>query len=126
MTKYYDKKIPIEINVVYGSRQSGKTYYELMKLKEENNRLNVYYDGKCYYYSAQIKHFEDGKDNAAGVMEYAIMRNNIYSLAVTNVKGIGSATLELTPNAPVVDVSAYVNLEVSILPWIVRFNDLDL
>ena len=90
------------------------------------NNLDVYYDGKCYYYSAQIKHFEDGKDNAAGVMEYAIMRNNIYSLAVTNVKGIGSATLTLTPNAPVVDVSAYVNLEVNILKWIVRFNDLDL
>ena len=90
------------------------------------NNLDVYYDGKCYYYSAQIKHFEDGKDDAAGVMEYAIMRNNIYSLAVTNVKGIGSATLTLTPNAPVVDVSAYVNLEVNILPWIVRFNDLEL
>ena len=88
--------------------------------------LDVYYDGKCYYYSAQIKHFEDNDDDAAGVMEYAIMRNNIYSLAVSTLKGIGSATLTLTPGDPVVDVSAYVNLEVSVLKWIVRFNDLDL
>lgn len=39
MTKYYDKKTPIEINVVYGGRQSGKTYYEFKKLKKEYNIL---------------------------------------------------------------------------------------
>ena len=59
-------------------------------------------------------------------MEYAIMRNNIYSLAVKTVTEIGDAQLELTPSTPIEDIRAYVDLEVTILPWIVRFNDLAL
>lgn len=39
MTKYYNKEIPTEIHFIYGSRQSGKTYYEFKKLKEEYNIL---------------------------------------------------------------------------------------
>ena len=39
MKKYYNKEIPTEIHVVYGGRRSGKTYYELKKLKEEYNKL---------------------------------------------------------------------------------------
>ena len=61
-----------------------------------------------------------------GNMEFAIMRNNIYSLGVKSIQDIGDATLNLTPNTPISDIRAYVDLEVSILPWIVRFNDLDL
>lgn len=46
MTKYYNKKIPIEISVVYGGRHYGKTYREFEKIKKrieelekENKRL---------------------------------------------------------------------------------------
>lgn len=39
MRKYYNKEIPTEINVVYGGRRFGKTYYEFNKIKEENERL---------------------------------------------------------------------------------------
>ena len=87
--------------------------------------IDVYENGRCYYYSAQIKHFDNGVD-AIGVMEYAIMRNNIYSLAVKSIKEIGDARVDVTENTPISDIRAYVDLEVSILPWIVRFNDLDL
>ena len=59
-------------------------------------------------------------------MEYAIMRNNSYSLGIKSIRAIGDATLNLTPNTPISDIRSYVELEVSILPWIVRFNDLDL
>ena len=88
--------------------------------------LDVYVGGKCYYYSAGIKHFEGTKADEAEPMEYAIMRNNIYSLAVKSIKTIGSADLKLQSGSSVIDQSAYVTLEVSILPWIVRFNDLEL
>lgn len=88
--------------------------------------IDVYVDGRCFYYSAQIKHFEDMADGKLGVMEYAIMRNNIYSLKVASIADLGDARLTLTPSQSVVDVRAYISLEVSILPWIVRFNDLDL
>ena len=88
--------------------------------------IEVYPEGRCFYYSAQIKHFDDGDPETIGIMEYAIMRNNIYSLGVKSIQDIGDATLNLTPNTPISDIRAYVDLEVSILPWIVRFNDLDL
>ena len=88
--------------------------------------IDVYKDGRCYYYSAQIKHFDDGIADNIGVMEYAIMRNNIYSLAVKSIKEIGDARVDVTENTPISDIRSYVQLEVSILPWIVRFNDLEL
>ena len=88
--------------------------------------IDIYPSGRCFYYSAQIKHFDDGDPTNVGLMEYAIMRNNIYSLGVKSIRAIGDATLNLTPNTPISDIRSYVELEVSILPWIVRFNDLDL
>ena len=87
--------------------------------------IDIYPEGRCFYYSAQIKHFDDGIADNIGVMEYAIMRNNIYSLGVKSIKEIGDASLNLTPNTPISDIRSYVELEVSILPWIVRFNDLE-
>ena len=88
--------------------------------------IDIYPSGRCFYYSAQIKHFDDSDATSVGLMEYAIMRNNIYSLGVKSIRAIGDATLNLTPNTPISDIRSYVELEVSILPWIVRFNDLDL
>ena len=88
--------------------------------------IDVYPNGRCYYYSAEIKHFEDSSPKEIGVMEYAIMRNNIYSLGVKSIEGIGDARIDVTENTPITDIRSYVQLEVSILPWIVRFNDLEL
>lgn len=39
MSKYYNKKIPIEINFVYGGRHYGKTYREFEKLKARIKQL---------------------------------------------------------------------------------------
>ena len=88
--------------------------------------VDVYEKGRCFYYSSGIKHVDDGSAETSGVMEYAIMRNNIYSLAVNGVTEIGDAQLTLTQSTPIEDIRAYVTLEVSILPWIVRFNDIEL
>ena len=88
--------------------------------------VDVYKEGRCFYYSSGIKHVDDGTKDNFGVMEYAIMRNNIYSLAVNGVTEIGDAQLTLTQSTPIEDIRSYVTLEVSILPWIVRFNDIEL
>ena len=87
--------------------------------------LDVYKKGRCFYYSTEIKHFDNGLETN-GTMELAIMRNNVYSLAVNSISDIGDARITVKENAPLTDIRSYVNLEVSILPWIVRFNDLDL
>ena len=46
-----------------------------------------YPQGLCYY-TWWIKHSND-EDNEPGVMEYAIVRNNIYQLKVTSIAGLG-------------------------------------
>ena len=51
--------------------------------KEELEAANIkqYSDNICYYYTTEIKHFDNGNNNTLGNMEFAIMRNNIYSLS---------------------------------------------
>lgn len=88
--------------------------------------LDVYAKGRCFYYSTDIKHLEDNDDATIGTMELAIMRNNIYSLAVKSISDIGDARISVEENDPLTDIRSYIQLEVSIKPWIVRFNDLNL
>lgn len=59
--------------------------------------MSTYKNGICYY-TYWIKHANDQnkendlvglKDNTGGVMEYAIVRNNVYKLNVTSISGPG-------------------------------------
>ena len=102
-----------------------------------NAGIDVYNGGTCFYYTAQIEHYdndeiqtnEDGTttfvEKGAGIMEHAIMRNNIYSLSVKGLSEIGSATLKLDAGEIVADEGAYITMQARILPWIVRFNDIE-
>ena len=83
--------------------------------KAEN--LVTYTDGYCYYY-APIEHFKGNENN----MQYAIMRNNIYSLKIGTFKEIGSSTIIPEDGGTIDDESAYLKLTTTIAPWIVRFN----
>ena len=60
--------------------------------------LSTYKNGICYY-TYWIKHANDqdpsndlasGKDNTGGVMEYAIVRNNVYKLDIKSVSTPGN------------------------------------
>ena len=55
-------------------------------------------------------------------MQYAIMRNNIYSLKIGTFKEIGSSTIIPEDGGTIDDESAYLKLTTTIAPWIVRFN----
>ena len=48
----------------------------------------TYEDATCYY-TWWIRHANDGNDDTNGVMEYAIVRNNIYELDVTAIHSLG-------------------------------------
>lgn len=84
-----------------------------------------YSDNICYYYTTEIKHFDDGNNNTLGNMEFAIMRNNIYSLAITNISKIGDPIVDPTPGTPNETKEAALKVQVKILPWIVRYNDIE-
>ena len=65
--------------------------------EKSGGQIKTYKKGICYY-TYWIKHANDQnkendlvglKDNTGGVMEYAIVRNNVYKLNVTSISGPG-------------------------------------
>ncbi len=87
--------------------------------------IKKYSDNICYYYTTEIKHFDNGNNNTLGNMEFAIMRNNIYSLAITNISKIGDPIVDPTPETPNETKEAALKVSVKIIPWIVRYNDIE-
>lgn len=96
------------------------TKEELEKAKIERYESNI-----CYYYTTEIKHFDDGGDQTMGVMEFAIMRNNIYSLAISKINEIGEPFVDPTPGTEDETSQAYMSVQAKIVPWIVRYNDIE-
>lgn len=83
-----------------------------------------YESNVCYYYTTEIKHFDNGNANS-GYMEFAIMRNNIYSMAIKGIRSVGDPYIDPTPDIPNESGKAALDVEVKIVPWIVRFNDIE-
>lgn len=50
--------------------------------------VHTYEDATCYY-TWWVRHSNDGLDDTNGVMEYAIVRNNIYKLKVNSIYSLG-------------------------------------
>ena len=103
----------------------GLTDYSTDEAAAAVEGLDVYKGGKCFYYANEIKHFDNNNDTERGIMEFAIMRNNIYSLKINTISEIGSSTVEPVVSDPAEDEGAYITMEAKILPWIVRFNDIE-
>lgn len=51
--------------------------------------VRTYEDATCYY-TWWVQHSNDGDDTKNGIMEYAIVRNNIYKLSVNSIYSLGS------------------------------------
>jgi hypothetical protein len=75
----------------------------------------------CYYWY-YIKHLDNYDDNELGVMEYSIVRNNVYKLKVTDIYGIGDYYGFEDPDDPVEPYKYYIKVDLEIKPWIVRDN----
>lgn len=102
-----------------------------------NEGFTVYsYDSEdgCYpvYYYYWNRHNDNDQSSVMGPMEFAVVRNNVYKLAVTNISGYGYGVDEDgEPDVPdpgeddeTDDVYFRVSLE--ILPWVVRVNNITL
>ena len=99
---------------------------DLTELAKTEENIIIYHDNTCYYYTTEIKHFDNGDNAVMGNMEFAIMRNNIYSLSVSDINEIGDPFVDPTPNIPdETENRAALDVTVHILPWIVRYNDIE-
>lgn len=119
-------------NHVFESLEAIEEAYSNVEIKENATKeelaamgITPFEDNMCYYYTSRIKHFDNGIPTDMGIMEFAIMRNNIYSLSVTGISEIGTPIVDPTPDTPNESQKAALNLDVKILPWIVRYNDIE-
>jgi hypothetical protein len=111
--KYY-------LSLAEAAANNGKSVTEV---EADTDNLITYESGHCYYCSKDIFHHE-----GSGTMERAIMRNNAYVLKVTGFKTIGSAEIVFPTDdeqGEDTDENFYLKLTSTILPWQVRFNNIE-
>lgn len=100
--------------------------------------LSTYVDGVSYYI-ARVKHFGDAltpwnpgnktydKNNANWLGRYGVLRNNWYELTVESVSGPGYPDIpKVNPTDPDDVNDQYINVEVKILDWAKRSQNVDL
>ena len=81
-------------------------------------------DGKFFcYYPYWIKHLPS--DTAEDVMEFGIVRNNVYQVTVASIQGVGKdgVTENIITDTETDDpTTVLLNVKLSIKPWVVRTN----
>ena len=80
-----------------------------------NGLLRTYYKGLCYYVW-WLRHSNDNSDVTNGLMEYAVVRNNIYKVEVRSVASIGGDVPDDTEIMAHVYVKHWVPLGEETLP----------
>ena len=73
---------------------------------------------RCYY-TYWIRHQDNYKSTSMGVMEFGIVRNNLYRMLITNVSGLGSSEPIVNPDTPD-EGETYLKVVLNVKPWIVR------
>ena len=98
-------------------------------------------DGKYYvYYYYWNRHNDNLDPYTMGTMEFAVVRNNVYKLAVDKINRFGHPTPPdpsnpdpdpepdpdpVDPDDPDESVNYYFNVTVKVLPWTVRINNIE-
>ncbi len=109
-------------------------------LAAADNSIKYYQEGVSYYYSSIIRHFEDGQTPLAdgGVSDegeydenkhlgrYGVVRNNWYQLTVNSVSGPGEPEIPEIPDEPADARTSYINCEINVLSWAVRYQGIEL
>lgn len=111
--KYY-------LSLAEAAANNGKSVTEV---EADTDNLTTYESGHCYYCSKDIFHHEGSE-----TMERVIMRNNAYVLKVTGFKTIGSAEIVFPTGEDQgedTNKNFYLKLTSTILPWQVRFNNIE-
>lgn len=107
---------------------------EKLGLKEAG--ISTYLNGEAYYI-ARIKHFNEMTPWTAGegydgnnvkyLGRYGVLRNNWYDLSVNSISGLGYPDIpEVKPEVPDDENEQYINVEVKILDWAKRSQNINL
>lgn len=83
----------------------------------------------CYFFYWN-RHNDNLKSGQMGQMEFATVRNNVYKLAVTGIGRLGHPRFveddpdPVEPEDPDEDPTNYIRVQVEVLPWVVRENNI--
>lgn len=115
-TYYLNNKLGVVEDAQNGPEINQNGVETRAKLYESSNELlRTYYKGQCYYIW-WLRHSNDGHDTTNGVMEYAVVRNNIYKVYVESIYSLGGDI----PDNEQIKARVYVNkwtmLENEVLP----------
>lgn len=116
----YKYKGKFYLSLAEAAANNGKSVTEV---EADTDNLTTYESGHCYYCSKDIFHHEGSE-----TMERVIMRNNAYVLKVTGFASIGSAEIVFPTGEDQgedTDKNFYLKLTSTILPWQVRFNNIE-
>lgn len=115
-----------------------KLGFKEAKGKDPRVGLSTYVDGVSYYI-ARVKHFGDAltpwnpgnltydSNNANWLGRYGVLRNNWYELTVESVSGPGYPDIpKVNPTDPDDVNDQYINVEVKILDWAKRSQNVNL
>lgn len=81
------------------------------------------YGGCVCYYPYWIKHADNKKTTDMGVMEFGIVRNNIYDLAVSKITKLGLSGTEVPdPTEPGESKELRFIVNINVKNWVVRSN----
>ena len=103
---------------------NGITLYQ--SSKDEKDGWGYY----CYYFYWN-RHNDNGNNGVMGDMEFGVVRNNVYKLAVTNINRLGHPRLSdndpdpENPDNPDESGDVYISLSVEVMPWTVRENNIE-
>ena len=114
--KVYQADGEIDANYTVGGNLwllDGKFY------SVEMTGATKYTNATCYY-RYYIRHSNNDVLGEMGVMEYGIVRNNIYRLIINGMGQIGSPDPE--PEDPK-DMDEYLNIRIEVKKWAVRTHD---
>ncbi len=103
--------------------EAGFTLYQASEDKTSGGGYYFYY----YYWN---RHNDNGRYGTMGPMEFGVVRNNVYKLAVTEINKLGHPRISdndpdpVEPENPDEDGDVYLRVSVEVLPWVVRVNDI--
>ncbi len=130
ITSKVDDGVIKEINEKLGLSEEDPTAHK------EKVCISTYLNGEAYYI-ARIKHFNTmtpwnpgeayGAENGKYLGRYGVLRNNWYSLSVTKISNLGYPEVpEVKPTVPDDENDQYINVEVKILDWAKRTQEIEL
>lgn len=95
----------------YSKDENGKVVLDqnskVTRIALQPYGTRTYEDATCYY-TWWVRHSNDNDDTKKGIMEYAIVRNNIYKLTVNSIYSLGGEIPEDDDDEGVV-LDVYVN-----------------